>query len=477
MRKMSNPIDELNSKKDLLIESIIKAINPYSDFNDKQLREFVTKTIHDAKVFFKDPTPTYIEIPFKEKYQKQLNKLSSTLTKISKINHTITLGSLTPITTTFDEKSHQPHYTNNHTTHKVYKNYRSSFNSLNISLPLLEQVYANSGKEAFLRYVSTIFKVYTKLNDYDFKVELENQKLKSQNSLPTKNINHLLHEYDAKDLFELRDFYNKLRFVTSDYNAIDEISDYKKECIEIILQKTNQKTLTAKTLKKNIKQIESLFSNHALKAFFTMNKLKDSTKDVIKTCNLNNLSIDDYSSIISALLTLNQSSNYGVCEFVKDTSLIGLKSTIFSFNGETQAEIIVHEYIHTLEIINKDDFNYFRKHYGAINEMLTEQLARIAMRHFYPNEIFSVRDNSKPTIHGYAFYDSKTGPLFGTQLLHFLLKAKVNGTLRGLSVEVGKPILDKITKALNYEDSETGKEIMREAVMDFKKFRNLYFTK
>lgn len=465
---MNRAIDDLNSKKDLIIDSIIAAISPYSDFDEQELTSFVSKTINKARIFFKDDDMLYLDIPSKKRYQKQLNNLSSTLSQISKINHTVSLDFTNPITFELNVPSKKRIYNNNHITYDIYQTYKQTFEHLQIPLHLLEVVYQNSNEELFTQYVRTLFKISTKISDYKFSVGLQAYKLEATKNWPIEEIDSLISSYNLRDVFSLQDFYNKLVFLLETPSSQTQTKQYK-QTLNYVLNKINLTSPNYKLLKRHRRFIESRFSNIAIRTLFTNNQLKEETSNTIKQCKLEDLSTKDYSTTLRLIITLNFDSSLGVCDFVKDTSLIGLKSSLFSYDNKTQIGIITHEYIHCLEIINKEGFKYFRKQYRAINEMLTEYLSRMATNIFYPNVLFSNHDESKKTIYGYKFYDYKMKPLFKTYLFDLLLKAKINGNISELESFVGKPTLIKICNALNHEDAESGRSLMQKAVIDFNK--------
>lgn len=455
---------ELLSKQDDIIKAIFETLLPYSSLDKEEFFQKIQETIHSTIFFVRNSYPIKVELSNKQKYQKIALKFEQKLSELTSISHSIDFDRDSIIITNFNHELESNNFNEYTQSKDIYMRYERTFKDLNASFPLLMWIYKNKGEYVFKSYIKELFKLESKVSSYEFNQELLRSNISLKKTPDLSNIDKLINMYKLKNIYELKDFYDNLKSILLEKNFFNPSQENLKKTTTHLSTVLNKNPLEESDILNAIRTIAPILKNKNIYQLLYCEKTKEDVISFSNQYNLKNLSTNDYYKIFKAFTVLSLNGTGGVSEFIQDKNFIGVKTNISSYDNATQVGIIIHEYMHSLEFLHRKEFEYFRKNYRQINEVLTEYLSRKAADLYLPNTIFSIRDDSKETIYAYENYYYKIKPLMKSDIFNQLLSFKVNGNIETLEANLGKQTLKKICDFLSYPDNIIGENMMKKLV-------------
>lgn len=255
-----------------------------------------------------------------------------------------------------------------------------------------------------------------------------------------KNIKYFdvfLEQFNVKSIEEFLEFRNEVLSFTLNEKEYSEGYNFVLENRESFKKRCG-KTISAQEAKKLLKKIDEIFDLGAFKAVFS----DECWKSMIEKIGLTSKNIGE---LTSSYVTLMSSS--GMCSKYLDKNgdvvvYCIFPKKIFSLSSKTINNIILHEFIHSIDRHNPNYTKSFSQKYCSINEAITEYFSHKACKNLNAS-LFDGYNKAKSV----SIYDSML-PLVEilkhSEIWDDILNAKLNNDVVELEKKIGVPNMRKI---------------------------------
>lgn len=352
-----NKVDAINSRKNQIAFAIAEVIVNNSNYDFKTIFKYVKERVDSANVII--PNMDY----FESTYEKKLNGMISEVNELVFYDVSLYLNNEVKAVNTLNIKTKD----NEKIINKYNKNIKL-YEKIGLTLDKYMDLYSFYGDAGMKMVDSKIKKLIRTSFLFEFKRDFSNFKDVMKYKKAINSLDKVFVDYNIKSIDDFINFRNEvLSFTLDEKKYFGEEKEFILENRENFKKRCNRE-ISSIEAKKMVKKLDEVFNFEAFKTIFS----DDCWKSVIERIGVNSKNICSITSSYASIMSASAMCSKYLDKNNEPVVYCIFPQRIFSLSPNTLNDIIIHEFVHSVDKYNINYNESFAKKYSQINEAITE---------------------------------------------------------------------------------------------------------